>query len=376
MIKKLIICIVSLAVFMALLFTVRPPGAPSRPAPSRQTLYSSESYLTAGRLPGITWVDDIHPIFVRNGCDACHTRGKETAVEGLTEFALGLIDPEAPSNPFYSYHELVYPEGPPQIQEGENLRDGQCCWPRGFSPDRQRRIWVGHAERSVLLRKLERDYYDWEKPPRFLEEGLRLLWGMPMPMYHKETEHPLREPDSMAQGKVEGYEHDREGAAHRDEKEKHAYEVRSFLKRSLFHLSLWLGINREKLHTLPTGIPEKDRTLLRYWITHALQLKERGTGMEIRVVDEKGVPVKDSLVHLIGNFNSPGRAKVTDLLDMRTDPQGEALLEFPPLSVVTSFWFVSAEVNGKSTERTSLRMIPGRINKVAITLSNEKKRFL
>ena len=157
---------------LALSHTKHPPKEPTATEAERLFQDNTPYIINAGILPGVTWADDIHPIFVRNKCGNCHTRGNEIVVDVLKEFALGLIDPEDLKNPFYSYHELVYAEGPPQIQEGETLRDGQCCWPKDYPQHKQRRIWLGHAERSVLLRKLERDYYDWDKPPRFLEEGL------------------------------------------------------------------------------------------------------------------------------------------------------------------------------------------------------------
>ncbi len=238
-----------------LLFTVRPPG--ETPTGEFRHLYRPETVpyiVSEGRLPGVTWQDDIHPLFFRNGCGACHSRGREATVEGLKAFALGLIDPKKPEDPYHSYHELVYAEGPGQIREGEILRDGQCCWPRNYPPHQQRRIWVGHAERSVIMRKLDRDYYDWNNPPRFLEEGLGLLWGLPMPWYHAPGEHQLME--------------------------NHEYERRSFFRRALLHLWLWLGRSRERLHAPPPRIPVRDRDLLRYWINHALQVMDEDTGIE------------------------------------------------------------------------------------------------
>jgi hypothetical protein len=359
---------VFLIVIVGLLFIVRPPGEPHHSESHDSVRPVEQPYMTnEGKLPGVTWADDIHLIFVRNRCGACHTRGEEDAVEGLTEFALGLIDPEAPSNSYYSYHELVYAEGPPQNQKGERFRDGQCCWPRDFPPDKQRRIWVGHAERSVLMRKLDRDYYDWEKPPRFLEEGLGLLWGLPMPWYHEKAGHSHDEPGDIAHEKEREHKHGGEREVHGNGKDEHGYEVRSFFKRILFHISLWVGLNRDKLQDLPPRIPERDRALIRYWINNVLQLMNDGTAIEVRVVDGRGRPVKDSMVQLIGNFNVPERAKVRDVIDIMTDVKGRAVLSFPELSVITSFWFISAVVDGKSTGYRSLSVMPGKINKIELT---------
>lgn len=98
-------------------------------------------------------------------------RGNEIIVDVLQEFALGMIYPKDLGNAYYSYHELVYAEGPPHIQKGETFRDGQCCWPKDYPPHKQRRIWLGHAERSVIVRKLEQDYYDWENHPDFWKKA-------------------------------------------------------------------------------------------------------------------------------------------------------------------------------------------------------------
>jgi hypothetical protein len=327
-----------------LLFIVRPPGQ----TPSDKSKYLSRQtnipyILSEGSLPGITWQDDIHPIFLRNGCVACHSRGGEARVEGLTAFALGLIDPKEPENPDYSYHELVYADGPAQIREGESLRDGQCCWPRNYSPDQQRRIWIGHAERSTIMHKLDRDYYDWNNPPRFLEEGLRLLWGLPMPWYYSEAEH--------------------------NHAGSHEIKRRSFFSRVLLHLSLWMGGNRDKLHALPSGIPVRDRDLLRYWINHALQVMEEGTGIKVQVLDPGEKPAKDAVMHFVGNFNHSTRQHVSDQIDLKTDQEGRAYLSFPKYAVISSFWSVAAGKNGSATEYETISVRSGEINKIEIRLS-------
>ena len=276
---------------------------------------------------------------MRNRCGECHTRTNEASVENLSEFALGLINPDDPSDPYYSYHELVYAEGPPQIQEDETLRDGQCCWPRKYSPEQQRRIWIGHAERSVIMRKLEGDYFDWNNPPRFLEEGLKLLWGIPMPMFHIKEKGP-----------------------------GHAYNVRSFFSEMLFNISLWFGKNSDKLYELPPRIPEKDRALLRHWINNMEHIKTDDTGIEVYVVDQKGKPKKDTLVHLIGNMNSQEHTRVMDEIRMKTDTQGKASLHFPKWSVISSFWFVSVKSEGKVPKYNYLKVMPGKINRLKIIL--------
>jgi hypothetical protein len=325
----------------ALLYVIRPPGQPSfdkNPAKRDNAPY----FVNEGDLPGVTWVDDIHPIFTRNICVKCHIRGQEAIAEGFEELALGLIDPKDKSNAFYSYHELVYAEGPPQIQKGETLRDGQCCWPRNYPPEQQRRIWAGRAERSAIMRKLDRDYYDWRKLPRFFEEGLELLWGPPMPMYHNEEEH-----------------------------EKHEfkyYEIRPFYERIFLHLSLWLGGGRDELHAWPPRIPARDRALLRYWINHTLQVMEEGTGIEVQVSDSDGSPVEDAIVRLVGNYNSPERREVADQIAIKTDEEGTVLLYFPEYSVISSFWFAAAEKDGARTDFEAVEVSKGKINKIRIML--------
>ncbi len=237
----------------------------------------------------------------------------------------------------------MYADGLPQIQEGETLRDGQCCWPRNFPPDQQRRIWVSHSERSAIMHKLDRDYFDWRRHPRFFEEGIELLWGLPMPMYHIRKDHENHEPEY--------------------------YEIRPFYKRIFLHLSLWLGGRREELHAWPLRIPAKDRDLLRYWINHTIQVKEERTGIEVQVLDSKGEPVQNALVHLIGNYNSPTRQEVTDQIDIETDENGKALLSFPTYSVITSFWYAAAEKQDLKTKYHSIKIVKNGIVRINIDLS-------
>ncbi len=319
--KTVIIISFALIVFFTLIYVVHPPGKLDVHGETHESsLPETPLIISDGYLPGITWVDDIHPIFVRNKCGHCHTRGKEVIVEGFEELTLGIIDPDDESNAYYSYHELVYAEGPPQIQEGETLRDGQCCWPRNYPPEKQRRIWIGHPERSVLYRKLERDYYDWDKPPRFFDEALKLTWGVPMPIYHEE----------------------REGGEHATR----YYEIQPFYKRIIFNLSLWLGGSRDELHQWPPRIPASDRLLLRYWINNAVQLMEEDTVIEVQVTGPDGKAVNDATVRLIGNYNSIKRKEVIDRLDIKTDTDNKASLSFPKYSVITSTWFIAAEKDG------------------------------
>lgn len=352
--KKVLRKVLSISLFsllivvsLALSHTVHPPEESSSIEPGHLVQADTPYLISTGNLPGVTWVDDIHPIFVRNKCGNCHTRGNEIVVDVLEEFALGLIDPEDPENPYYSYHELVYAEGPPQIQEGGTLRDGQCCWPKNYPQHKQRRIWLGHAERSVIVRKLERDYYDWDKPPRFLEEGLGLLWGLPMSWYETAEHHHGAE----------------------SEREIHRLKTRSFLERVLFYLSLWFGKGEDEFHELPPRIPARDRDVLRYWINHAVQVMEDGTGIDVQVRDKKGKPVRDAAVHFVGNFNHRIRQQVYDQVRVKADRHGKVFLPFPKYSVITAFWFVAAERNGYITEYKPIKLKSGEISKIELMLS-------
>jgi hypothetical protein len=343
------IVITVIVIFFIFLYVVRPPGEPPiHKDEHKESSGISPLILSYGGLPGITWVDDIHPIFVRNKCGHCHTRGREAVAEGFTELALGLIDPNDKDNAYYSYHELVYAEGPPQIQEGETLRDGQCCWPRNYPVEKQRRIWIGHAERSVLVRKLEHDSYDWEKPPRFFEEGLKLKWGPPMPMYKEDEER-----------------HEDHGS---EEKGQRQYDIRPFYKRIFLNLSLWLGGSRDVLRTWPQRIPGNDRLLLRFWINNSVQLMEKGTGIKVAVLNNKGNPISNAKVILVGDYNSPDKREVKDQLSLKTDTEGKVFLSFPELSVITSIWHLSAEKDGISTEYMSLIIQPGQMNKIGLRM--------
>ena len=292
-----------------------------------------------GKLPGITWADDIHPIFIRNKCGECHTRTKEVYVDELPEFALGIINSDDPSDPYYSYHELVYAEGPPQIQKGENLRNGQCCWPVNYSPEDQRRIWIGRSERSVLMRKLEGDYYDWNNPPRYLEDSLSLQWGIPMPMFHPKE-------------KVKG----------------DGYKVRSILSRIIFKISIWFGQNSAELYKLPPRISVKDRALLHYWINHSEQTKDNKTTIAVYVVDKKDQPVQGKMVQLIGNHNSLEQAEVKDIIEARTNKKGIVELSFPEWSVISLFWFVAEKNESKTPKFIPLKVKIGETNTIKLIL--------
>ena len=51
---------------LILLFILRPPGEPQKQPMEPDASPGSEVLMDSGTLPGITWMDDIHPIFVRN----------------------------------------------------------------------------------------------------------------------------------------------------------------------------------------------------------------------------------------------------------------------------------------------------------------------
>ena len=361
--KKMTIAVVLIAVALSALYFLRPPGTPIPAAEDNDEIAGPQRayFRDSGNLPGVTWVDDIHPIFVRNECKECHTKGKEAVAEGFEQFQLTLVDPEDHGNAYYSYHELVYAEGPPVIQERESLRDGQCCWPRGAPPRHQRRIWVGHPERSALVRKLDRDYYDWREPPRFFEEGIALRWGLPMPMYHEdETRKETGRPDSERAHEHQGNDHE-----HETEGQGHRYPLRPVHERLFLHLSLWLGMNRDALHRWPDKIDVVDRALIRYWIANAIQLKGPGTGIEVKVVDGQDRPVTGRRVHLVGNFNSPQRQQVKDRLVRRTDANGRVKVTFPPYSVVSGIWHI-AVARPQATDYRRITLREGKTERVTI----------
>lgn len=330
----------AIAMLLGFLYYVRPPGLPPQAPPGDDTYLPD--FANEGELPGVTWVDDIHPIFTRNICVRCHIRGQEAIAEGFEEFALGLVDPRNKQNAFWSYHELVYAEGPPQVQKGEVNRDGQCCWPRGSPPEHQRRIWLGHPGRSAIVRKLEHDYYDWRKPPRFFEEGIALRWGLPMPMYYDDREH--------------------------DPEEARYFEIRPFYERILLHLSLWLGESEDELRPWPPQIPAKDRALLRYWISNAMQVMEEGTGFEIEVLDPSGSPAEEAVVRLVGNYNSPEVRAVADEIAVETDKDGIARLSFPRYSVITTVWHMSARHKGSETGYVTAIVESGKTTRIRLML--------
>jgi hypothetical protein len=349
-IKLYIILIAAVAASLALVYYVRPPGV-APPSGKEHNPYIVD-FINEGELPGVTWADDIHPIFTRNVCIRCHTRGEEAVAEGFEEFALGLVDPDDKKNAFWSYHELVYAEGPPEIQQGEINRDGQCCWPRDFPAAHQRRIWIGHPERSAIMRKLDRDYYDWRNPPRFFEEALDLPWGLPMPMYAK---LPV---DDDTEGE--------QNASH-----VFYYKIRPFYERMLLHLRFWAGGGKDELRTWPPRISASDRALLRYWINNSMQVTSEGTGIEVEVLNASGAPVKDAVVRLVGNYNSSRRKAVSDIIAMETDSSGLATISFPQNSVLSSEWYVSAEKDGITTRFRPIELREGTLSSFKITLRDE-----
>ena len=349
---------------LILLFILRPPGEPQKQPIEPDASLGPEVLMDSGALPGITWVDDIHPIFVRNKCSKCHTRGQEDVVEGLDLFALGIIDPENPANPYYSYREFVYTEGPPHIMNGESLRDGQCCWPKFFPADQQRRIWFGHPERSALLRKLERDYYDWNKPPRYFGEGLRHLWGLPMPLWQEESEqgdHHANQQEGNGEGEHDGSSgQTTTGHGH----EEAGYST-SIWKRMAFRSLLWYGGGRDKLMTLPPRISARDRVMLRYWITNTIQLEDSETGIHLLVVHRDNQPVVDREIILIGNFTIPAQPEIQETFRIKTDQDGRAVLNFQVGSVVSRFWYAGlAGMNRDEYEKIILE--PGSVKRITM----------
>ncbi len=347
----------------------RPPGNP----PAQRGEIKSQAaqpYLDGGRLPGVTWADDIHPIFVRNKCGKCHTRGQEDFLAGKEKFALGIIDPVEPLNPFFSYHELVYAEGPSNIIEGETLRDGQCCWPRGMAPSQQRRIWIGHPERSVLVRKLERDYYDWNTPPRFLGEGVRLRWGLPMPFWEdKERGDHGAAHDNHGVNEASGDDHGH-NTAHDETSRLSAHshdspQSVSYWKDMAFRSLLWLGGGREQLSVLPIVVPAGDRALIRYWVKNTLWLADEGTSITVQLAaaDRQGVAGKE--IVLVGNFVSPSHPEVRDSFLIQTDKDGRAVFTFPANSAVSRFWHVGF-VKQQKERFKAITIMPGTGNAVTL----------
>ncbi|MEN8135475.1 MAG: hypothetical protein ABFS18_08070 [Thermodesulfobacteriota bacterium] len=310
-----------------------------------------QSTVPANMLPGVTWADDIHPIFIRNKCHNCHTRGKEDLVEGFLKFALGIVDANDPGNPYYSFHELVYTEGPPNIIEGEDLRDGQCCWPRDFKSDQQRRIWLGHPERSVLMRKLDRDYYDWNKPPRYLEEGLRLTWGLPMPLWTDEDKENEQTTQENTDDKSHGHE---------------STHTPSLWREIILRVMLLFDQGQDKLNVLEKPVPAVDRALLREWINNTVQLRTGGTAINIKLTSEKGRTTTGKKISLIGNFVVPSHTKIQETFIVETDDGGIASLKFPVGSVVSLAWYAGILDEHENYHYQAINITPGEINDLII----------
>jgi hypothetical protein len=153
-----------------------------------------------------------------------------------------------------------------------------------------------------------------------------------------------------------------------EEKGQRQYDIRPFYKRIFLNLSLWLGGSRDVLRTWPQRIPGNDRLLLRFWINNSVQLMEKGTGIKVAVLNNKGNPISNAKVILVGDYNSPDKREVKDQLSLKTDTEGKVFLSFPELSVITSIWHLSAEKDGISTEYMSLIIQPGQMNKIGLRM--------
>lgn len=370
--SKISLSIVLLCLILLAVYILRPPG--ETPIPQvEQAAFTPEVWINSGELPGITWADDIHPIFVRNNCGNCHTRGQEDVVEGLDQFSLGMIDPENITNPYFSYHELVYPQGPPLVMDGEALRNGQCCWPKGFPTDQRRRIWLGHPERSALMRKLERDYYDWNKPPRFLEEGLRLSWGLPMPLWQEAgpANHAAAAQEDHHGGQQMAHGETAKNSPDDHNTGEHGHEnsdySSSIWKKMAFRTLLWFGGGRDRLMVLQPRIPAPDRAILRYWISNTIQLQDENTGIDLKVVNEGDTPTVNQEIILVGNFITPEQQEIREKYIIRTDETGHATLNFKAGSVVSSSWY-DGSAESKRDEYTQIAIEPGIVQKITMIL--------
>ncbi len=177
----------------------------------------------------------------------------------------------------------------------------------------QRRIWVGRPERSALVRKLKRDYYDWRRPPRFFEEAV-----------------PER------------------------------YEIRPWYERLWLNLRLWLGTAQEELRSWPPRIPEKDRAMLRYWVAHSLQTRGPGTAITVLVQTPQGQPLGGAIVELVGNYTSAQRQQVQDIIRLKTGPDGRATLESEPYSVLSTLWYARAMKGKHQSPYQVLQVLEGK----------------
>ena len=162
------------------------------------------------------------------------------------------------------------------------------------------------------------------------------------------------------------YEHHRVAES---EGEIHRLKTRFFLEKILLYLSLWFGKGQDEVRELPPRIPARDRNVLRYWINHAIQVLEDGTGIDVQVRDKRGKPVMGAPVHFVGNLNHNTRQKVSDQVRVKTDRHGKAFLPFPKYSAITAFWFVAAERNGYKTEYKPISVKSGEISKIELKLS-------
>jgi hypothetical protein len=208
-----------------------------------------------------------------------------------------------------------------------------------------------------LLRKLERDYYDWNEPPRFIGEGLRLQWGLPMPLWQGINDHSENNAPAVPDD-----HHGRQQGTH----EESVYSI-SLLGRMAFRASLWFGMEHAKLMALPPRIPAQDIVVLHYWIANMLHLQNGESGINVRVVNQENLTVAGKEIILVGNYNPPDRQEIKESFTMKTDEVGQASLRFKTASVVSKFWYVG--LNGDNIKDfEKIAVDQGIVKKIIIKL--------
>ncbi len=100
---------------------------------------------------------------------------------------------------------------------------------------------------------------------------------------------------------------------------------------------------------------------------------EKGTGIEIYVADNAGIPATDASVYLVGNYNSPEKQEVSYQTNIKTNNEGKTSVYFPPYSVITLFWHVAAEKDELKTSYNTIHISPGKANKIEIKLSGNRQ---
>ena len=124
---------------------------------------------------------------------------------------------------------------------------------------------------------------------------------------------------------------------------------------------------RDKIKILEDPIPAPDRALIREWINNTVQLRTKGTAINIKLASEKGRATVGKEISLIGNLVVPSHTEIQETFKIKTDDKGLASLELPAGSVVSLTWNVGIlSSEHDDYQYQSINITPGEITELVI----------